>query len=101
RRRHTRFDCDWSSDVCSSDLQRGDSRQQREDQDLFVLLLVRHSWAVLKQDKEILIFPLLSGIASLAVAASFIVPLVIFGMHQPEIGRASCREGVEVAVVVG
>jgi len=45
--------------------------------------LVRHSWAVLKQDKEILIFPVLSGIASLAVAASFIVPLVIFGMHQP------------------
>src|SRR2546430_8663837 len=25
RRRHTRFDCDWSSDVCSSDL-RGDDR---------------------------------------------------------------------------
>src|SRR5205085_6365201 len=23
RRRHTRFDCDWSSDVCSSDLYRG------------------------------------------------------------------------------
>src|SRR5256886_7486102 len=23
RRRHTRFDCDWSSDVCSSDLVRG------------------------------------------------------------------------------
>src|SRR5256886_7580664 len=32
RRRHTRFDCDWSSDVCSSDLQepalsRGDRRE--------------------------------------------------------------------------
>src|SRR2546430_10682531 len=26
RRRHTRFDCDWSSDVCSSDLRR---RRQR------------------------------------------------------------------------
>src|SRR2546427_10032674 len=26
RRRHTRFDCDWSSDVCSSDLY--DSRYQ-------------------------------------------------------------------------
>src|SRR2546427_4833498 len=25
RRRHTRFDCDWSSDVCSSDL--GDGRK--------------------------------------------------------------------------
>src|SRR2546430_12804154 len=24
RRRHTRFDCDWSSDVCSSDLQEQD-----------------------------------------------------------------------------
>src|SRR5205085_7882657 len=23
RRRHTRFDCDWSSDVCSSDLRTG------------------------------------------------------------------------------
>src|SRR5688572_31550681 len=23
RRRHTRFDCDWSSDVCSSDLPTG------------------------------------------------------------------------------
>src|SRR6266567_550421 len=23
RRRHTRFDCDWSSDVCSSDLEHG------------------------------------------------------------------------------
>src|SRR5256886_3364361 len=23
RRRHTRFDCDWSSDVCSSDLEYG------------------------------------------------------------------------------
>src|SRR2546430_8823899 len=23
RRRHTRFDCDWSSDVCSSDLRSG------------------------------------------------------------------------------
>src|SRR2546427_11623294 len=24
RRRHTRFDCDWSSDVCSSDLETSD-----------------------------------------------------------------------------
>src|SRR2546430_13749485 len=26
RRRHTRFDCDWSSDVCSSDLAREQQR---------------------------------------------------------------------------
>src|SRR5438270_8665553 len=29
RRRHTRFDCDWSSDVCSSDLQRDGPELQR------------------------------------------------------------------------
>src|SRR5256886_5993936 len=28
RRRHTRFDCDWSSDVCSSDLPRRRSRSR-------------------------------------------------------------------------
>src|SRR2546430_13362726 len=28
RRRHTRFDCDWSSDVCSSDLAVGDEREK-------------------------------------------------------------------------
>src|SRR2546427_4763882 len=32
RRRHTRFDCDWSSDVCSSDL------RERRDQLLHALL---------------------------------------------------------------
>src|SRR5688572_32482212 len=29
RRRHTRFDCDWSSDVCSSDLTAGSSAPPR------------------------------------------------------------------------
>src|SRR2546430_13442452 len=29
RRRHTRFDCDWSSDVCSSDLARAAARRAR------------------------------------------------------------------------
>src|SRR5205085_9498112 len=30
RRRHTRFDCDWSSDVCSSDLVPFDERGMRD-----------------------------------------------------------------------
>src|SRR2546430_12425270 len=30
RRRHTRFDCDWSSDVCSSDLN-GEARDTASD----------------------------------------------------------------------
>src|SRR5256886_7571419 len=28
RRRHTRFDCDWSSDVCSSDLEAPEARDR-------------------------------------------------------------------------
>src|SRR2546430_2985762 len=28
RRRHTRFDCDWSSDVCSSDLTRPEASKE-------------------------------------------------------------------------
>src|SRR2546427_5316125 len=31
RRRHTRFDCDWSSDVCSSDLGEAFSRKLAND----------------------------------------------------------------------
>src|SRR2546427_6324490 len=29
RRRHTRFDCDWSSDVCSSDLEIKEERVRK------------------------------------------------------------------------
>src|SRR2546430_4459278 len=34
RRRHTRFDCDWSSDVCSSDLSFQSRRPQRRSRKL-------------------------------------------------------------------
>src|SRR5688572_31236311 len=33
RRRHTRFDCDWSSDVCSSDLGAGGGGGLRRERD--------------------------------------------------------------------
>src|SRR5688572_339616 len=35
RRRHTRFDCDWSSDVCSSDLVATEMRDATTDQFAF------------------------------------------------------------------
>src|SRR2546427_9051242 len=31
RRRHTRFDCDWSSDVCSSDLRANAARRLMQE----------------------------------------------------------------------
>src|SRR6266478_9725913 len=36
RRRHTRFDCDWSSDVCSSDLQKAGKGYADPEYDLSV-----------------------------------------------------------------
>lgn len=38
--------------------------------------LARESWRVLKLDKELLVFPLLSGLACLVVLASFALPLL-------------------------
>src|SRR2546430_6346542 len=80
RRRHTRFDCDWSSDVCSSDLM--DEAQQRrlagttragQEIEAATLQLERH----VGQDWG-------AGVVTL--------PDMFEADHQ--IGRASCRERV-------
>jgi hypothetical protein len=39
--------------------------------------LFRTSWGILMEDKKLLVFPLLSGIVSLMVLVTFIIPLVI------------------------
>ena len=41
------------------------------------LALARSSWAVLKADKELVLLPVISGIASLIVASSFILPIIL------------------------
>ncbi|MDD1728838.1 MAG: DUF6159 family protein [Methanospirillum sp.] len=43
------------------------------------ITLIKASWAVLMKDKEILLFPVLSGIICLIIAASFLIPAVILG----------------------
>jgi hypothetical protein len=40
---------------------------------------MRTSWDVLKQDKEILVFPILSGLALILIMASFAVPIFALG----------------------
>src|SRR5262249_57904408 len=81
RRRHTRLVSDWSSDVCSSDLERraADARAK-----------ARHPLAGLA---------LLRGVE---VAARGLLQLRD-PVHGPgaEIGRASCRERVEISGVGG
>src|SRR5205085_2995323 len=94
RRRHTRFDCDWSSDVCSSDLR-----------------------AIAERARIILASA--SGAPSLAVAEAIGVTRQTVGKWRTrfladrldglldaprpgaprtKIGRASCRERVERSV---
>lgn len=41
--------------------------------------LMDASWQILKKDKEILVFPLISGICCLLVLASFVMPLIASG----------------------
>jgi hypothetical protein len=50
--------------------------------------LMRASWDVLKRDKRLLIFPLLSGICCLLVMASFAIPIFITGAWHPP-GKAA------------
>src|SRR5688572_31829044 len=73
RRRHTRFDCDWSSDVCSSDL--GESQ-----------LLLR---TICNKELGVLV-------ADLALDGMMQIRPGTAGddFKSREIGRASCRERV-------
>src|SRR5207302_5834668 len=80
RRRHTRFSRDWSSDVCSSDLfaVQQDCRQMIHRLSSFrARVILVSSPATSKKRLWISNGP----------------------VQSPEIGRASCRERVEVSVV--
>ena len=50
--------------------------------------LVKTSWNILMDDKKLLIFPLISGIATLVVILTFVLPLILAGtfMSIPGVG---------------
>ena len=48
--------------------------------------LVKESWNVLSKDKELLVFPLISGIAVILIIASFILPLLFSGVLGSIVG---------------
>lgn len=56
--------------------------------------LARQSWNVLMLDKELLLFPIISGFSCLLVMASFIVPLFVAGGFDAVISENGLREGV-------
>src|SRR5256886_4127188 len=53
RRRHTRFDCDWSSDVCSSDLHDIDIKKCLEEAKAYDHVIIHTSTPSLKNDSKV------------------------------------------------
>ena len=60
----------------------------------YTFSLMGSSWQVLKKDKEMLLFPLLSGICCLAVMASFAVPMFLTGYYEPPGDGAAAADQV-------
>src|SRR2546430_5149304 len=83
RRRHTRFDCDWSSDVCSSDLSWWDAVTQHSGLALSYLNYydTEAAWQLAHDLGE-------------QPACAIIKHANACGVAVAEIGRASCRERV-------
>src|SRR2546430_12870432 len=81
RRRHTRFDCDWSSDVCSSDLaQRGQIFCAGQAKKVPVRLTTFRG----NQEAFVLLWHFPNNFPN----------EVLTRLQQFKIGRASCRERV-------
>src|SRR5688572_32701456 len=90
RRRHTRFDCDWSSDVCSSDL-------------LHVEDVAAVRGELLQAEAQLARLVPVARRADAADVQRTVRPghdTVGAGL-EAEIGRASCRERVEVSAGAG
>ena len=64
--------------------------------------LAQQSWRVLKLDKELLVFPLLSGIACVLVMASFAIPLWTTGFAEEVMAeRAAEQQAGQFHQIVG
>src|SRR2546430_10660211 len=80
RRRHTRFDCDWSSDVCSSDLL---SKSQ------IPLIFVGGTM----QPETVAEFITRGAYDCIEMGHIGHLPVAVHrALQEKEIGRASCRE---------
>ncbi|MCU1355269.1 MAG: hypothetical protein JWM89_687 [Acidimicrobiales bacterium] len=55
--------------------------------------LASSSWGVLKQDKELMVLPLISGIACLIIAATFLVPIFVSAHSTNSLGNDTTKLG--------
>src|SRR2546430_11273729 len=83
RRRHTRFDCDWSSDVCSSDLFRPSYAAAN-----------RTVGAIRETSREGALGAELYKLPRRLATTHRPSPVLDVELTFSEIGRASCRERV-------
>src|SRR5699024_11308963 len=98
RRRHTRSKRDWSSDVCSSDLEDGyyspiDQYQHNDKEPIGVELVFEHEQPVVGGRRWILSPDLVVALRLIKEGNNWVRP--------EEIGRASCREREEMEGVEG
>src|SRR5947207_10614341 len=87
RRRHTRSLCDWSSDVCSSDLSFSGGEKVR--------LFTRPEDIEILPSAEVTANQVAAKIEQIAYLGDHID----YHVQAAKIGRASCRERVEISVV--
>lgn len=59
--------------------------------------LIKQSWNVLRQDKELVLFPILSSIACVLVLASFVVPMFLAGVFE-QLSQQQQQQGGRVVV---
>lgn len=55
--------------------------------------LARASWAVLSHDKELMVLPLIAGLASIAIAASFLIPIGLTSRGTDQLGETTFEPG--------
>src|SRR5207253_7941838 len=97
--RHTRWPRDWSSDVCSSDLEGTQALIAGKEEELVLLNGPAHHAAELLQLRWRLIACRQKTDRAASVACWDVVVIAgVPGLSPAEqIGRASCREGVDGA----
>jgi hypothetical protein len=65
----------------------------------YTFAMMRSSWEVLKKDKELLLFPLLSGFCCLLVMLSFALPMLLTDYNIPAENATTQQKALGIAIL--